>query len=84
MPQTRTLPGRATLASPDLAQVVESHWTGKIQKAAGADASPPPPTQPGHAVGILDRQKLRTTASLGRAEDSTDPLQTCPTVARGL
>lgn len=38
MPQTEPLPGRATLASPDLAKVVMTHMTDKIQEAAGAGA----------------------------------------------
>lgn len=51
MPQTGTLPGRATLASPDLAKVVVTHRTDEIQKAAGA--GDPPPL--GQAFRILDR-----------------------------
>lgn len=38
MPQTGPLPGRATLASPDLAKVEVTHMTEKIQEAAGAGA----------------------------------------------
>lgn len=81
MPQIGTLPGRATLASPDLAKVVADP-TGqtKFKKQLGL-ANPPTHTHTlGHAFRILDR----STGSLGRAEGLADPLQDCPTVARAV
>lgn len=80
MPQTRALPGRATLASPDLAKVVATHRTDKIKEAAGT-GDPPLGTLSGFRQA--GAQELRTTGSLGLAEGSADPLQDCPPPSSG-
>lgn len=61
MPQTRPLPERATLESPDLTKVVVTQGQTKSKKHLGLV------TFVGALSGILDRRELRTTGPRGLA-----------------